>query len=474
MRQTNFALAVMAAAVLAACGGSDNNNTAPVPAKPVFASQVSFGDSLSDVGSYRVGTIALLNGGKYTINGNNTAVNATLTGKNWTEVTAAAFNLSAPCAAVTGLDGAAAQGFSVPLVNNLSCTGYAQGGSRVSNPVGPGHKLTGSPLGQLTIPVSTQIATHLSRNNGAFKGNEVVFVMAGGNDAFMLLGGLTAAATAAGNTAGAAEGAKVGAATFASTLVPLLAAGATNPTTAAQAIGAAMATEAARAGSTSTSLVGVAVQTAATQPGNAAVGQPTVYGPMVVQAQTAATTAGNAAGLVAGTNAANAYAAANGPALVAVMADTGLALANLVKTQILAKGANHVVVLNLPDIASAPTGKAQSASAQTLIAGMISGYNTALKAGLDGTDAKVLQVDAYSASNDQVKNPAKYGFSNTTTPACGPNALGTTSLVCTGANVLAGVDVSRYMFADDTHPTPYSHSLVAKLVLDSMVAKGWR
>ncbi len=41
-----------------------------------YSSVVSFGDSLSDVGTYRVSTIAAVGGGQYTVNG---------TGKNWSE-----------------------------------------------------------------------------------------------------------------------------------------------------------------------------------------------------------------------------------------------------------------------------------------------------------------------------------------------------------------------------------------------------
>ena len=88
MRQTNIALALLAAAILSACGSSDGDNHVTQPPKPKFASQVSFGDSLSDVGTYAAGPIAALRGGKYTINGDNTAINASLTGKNWTELMA--------------------------------------------------------------------------------------------------------------------------------------------------------------------------------------------------------------------------------------------------------------------------------------------------------------------------------------------------------------------------------------------------
>ena len=57
------------------------------------------------------------------------------------------------------------------------------GGSRVTNPVGPENKLTGSLLGALTVPVTTQIANHLARF-GTFKSNDLILVYAGNNDVF--------------------------------------------------------------------------------------------------------------------------------------------------------------------------------------------------------------------------------------------------------------------------------------------------
>jgi len=105
MRHINYSLTILAAAILAGCGGG-NNATDPAP-KIKFTSQVSFGDSLSDVGSYKVGTVAALGGGKYTIN--------SATAKNWTEIVAAELGLPAPCAAQTGLDGLASQGFNIPV-----------------------------------------------------------------------------------------------------------------------------------------------------------------------------------------------------------------------------------------------------------------------------------------------------------------------------------------------------------------------
>lgn len=453
---TNIALALFTAAALASCGGGSSDSRPGVQASKVrFSAQVTFGDSLADVGTYAVGSIAALGGGEYTINGNNTAVNPTLTGRNWTELMAAQFGLPAPCAAQTGLDGDAARGFSVPVVNHSGCFGYAQGGARVTDPVGPGNKLTGSALGQLTVPVVTQVANHLALSGGSFKGDEVVFVSAGGNDALRLLDELAAGATAAGQAAGAAK--------FASTLVGLLAAGATDPAAAAAAIGAALQAETARPGHTDASVANAAVTAAAQQPGNAAVGQPAVYGPMVVKATADATDAGAAAGAQ--------YLADNGAAVVSKLATAGAELAALVKTQLVAKGANFVVVNNLPDLSITPSALAQPAPIQALIKLMVPAFNEQLNAGLTG-EAKVLIVDLNATTHDQATNPGPWGLTNTSTPACGPNALGTSSLVCNASNVIAG-DVSHYMFADDVHPTPFEDSLIARYVSQRMIIKGW-
>ncbi len=215
MRQykLSYVIAFLLAILLPGCGGSDTGNqnatTNPVSnsaaastfaenknredkkaRKIEFTSQVSFGDSLSDVGTYAVGTVAALGGGQFTVNSPGV--------QNWTAVMAAQFGLPAPCAAQTGLDGDPTQGFYVPVVNHAGCNGYAQGGARVTSTVGIGNKLTGganATLGFLTVPVVQQIQNYLSANGGKFNDEDIVFIMAGANDVFFQLGLLQAAAT---------------------------------------------------------------------------------------------------------------------------------------------------------------------------------------------------------------------------------------------------------------------------------------
>lgn len=334
-------------------GGDRENGKAP---KVTFSAQISFGDSMSDVGTYAVGTIAALGGGQFTVNSPDA--------KNWTALMAAQFGLPAPCAAQTGLDGDPAQGFSVmPPVNHAGCTGYAQGGARVTNPIGIGNKLTGganASLGFLTVPVIQQIQNHLNLNGGKFNDDEIVFVMAGGNDVFFQLG--------------------------------LLKAGATDPATAITSIGLA-ANE----------------------------------------------------------------------------------LASAINTQIIGKGARYVVVLNVPDIAITPLGATFDAATRGLVEIMVNAFNTQLKYGV-AANAHVLYVDAYADSYSQYVNPGSYGLSNVTDTACdltpAKNPL-SSSLICTSNNLIP-LNTDKYMFSDRVHPTPYGYGLIARLVANEMLNKGWR
>jgi outer membrane lipase/esterase len=341
------------ALTLAACGGGKD-----------YDQLVSFGDSLSDVGSYRTPGMAAVGGGKYTVNGPGGSV--------WVERVAEALNLPAPCAAQTGLNAVGAfAAFAGAITNHPGCTAYGQGGARVTNPIGPWNaalKASSDPttafqaqLGQLTVPLATQVANHLKAGGGRFDKHSLVLALAGGNDLFMNSGAI--------------------------------AAGQLTPEGAVQAMGQA-----------------------------------------------------------------------------------GAELAQLVKKQMLTKGAKRVVVVNLPNVALTPSSVAQGPAVQALVTAMSQAYNAQLAAGLDKTPG-VLLVDAFALSNDQAANPARYGLSNLATPACSStsplNPIPGYSLTCTTASTLAGVDVSRYAYADSVHPTPYAHSLLAKAVLEALARRGW-
>src|SRR5476651_544138 len=93
-----LATALAAAAFLAGCGGNEGGNQAP---RVAFTQMVNFGDSLSDVGSYKTDIVGANGGGHYSINGDFSAAGLKYT--NWTEYLAAQLQLAQPCAAEVGL-----------------------------------------------------------------------------------------------------------------------------------------------------------------------------------------------------------------------------------------------------------------------------------------------------------------------------------------------------------------------------------
>src|SRR3982751_1580987 len=195
MRNVSWLAIGIAAALLSACGGSDD--------KVNFTQTVSFGDSLSDVGTYQVGTVAALGGGKFTVNGTG--------GKVWTEFLAADVGTPAQCAARTGLLPNNPQITGAPVQDFPDCYNYAEGSARVtSEGSGPNGVALQQSLGQgniglLADSLKNQFERHLAKVGGSYSGTELVTINAGGNDAFMQLaavdaaagGGQAAAATAA-------------------------------------------------------------------------------------------------------------------------------------------------------------------------------------------------------------------------------------------------------------------------------------
>lgn len=150
-------------------------------------------------------------------------------------------------------------------------------------------------------------------------------------------------------------------------------------------------------------------------------------------------------------------------------------LADYVKTKILANGAKHVIVVNLPDLSTTPHVQALGADAIGLTNNLVKAFNAKLQADLNSAD-NVIVIDAYSASRDEFYNPDNYKITNATTPACDTaltkNILQGSSIVCNANNTIAG-DVSKYLFADTVHPTPYGYQLFAQLVARALIEKGW-
>ena len=444
-----LALGSITVLLLAACGGGSEQ-----AAKVTYSSVVSFGDSLSDPGAYKVGQIALA-GGMFTVNGISGAIGAsTAPSYVWPQLVAAAIVGTPSCAARVGFAGVVAP---VP-----GCTNYAQGGSRVTDANG-----SGKSTGALTEPVVAQIQNFLAlpANAGKFKGTELITVQGGANDMFAQADILTAAATAAGTAAGNAA--------FMPAIISRLAAGASAGATRTAAQTAITTAVVSAGNQTVAQLIGVAIGAALTHAGtngytnavaNAAAGD---SGAALVAGATADA---NAAGAAAGAT----YAAGAGAVTALTnMSTAGKELADAVKSM-LANGAKKVVVLNIPDASQTPYGVSAGPQQQPLILAMTQSFNTRLKAELAGVSG-VLFVDAFAENQKQFAMPAQFGLSNVTDKVCKVDSVTNpsgSSLFCNPSNVIAG-DTSRYLFADGVHPTPYGHKLLAQFVNKELVLAGW-
>ncbi|HEY1996475.1 SGNH/GDSL hydrolase family protein [Paraburkholderia sp.] len=177
LRMTQVAIASAAFVLLAACGGggSSNNSASATPAGGVNLQVVSFGDSLSDVGTYSPVIAANFGGGRFTTN----------PGEIWTQKVAEYYGGT--------LTPANLGGFGQPLVATTGL-GYAQGGARIM--VTPG---VGSPQAT-AVSVNAQVTQYLQQH-GSFNGNQLVLIEGGAND--VLIAAQTIAADP--STAGAQE-----------------------------------------------------------------------------------------------------------------------------------------------------------------------------------------------------------------------------------------------------------------------------
>jgi outer membrane lipase/esterase len=197
-RRWHISALAAAAFIVAACGGGDTDS-------PLATRVVVFGDSLSDLGTYTPatsingpGTGAPYFGGKFTTNTHTgyTAASNTSNANTWVEWISARLGVAiTPAMAGFGPDTPQTRvrcpvSLSAPSLSG-SCTGYAQGGSRVTSPAGIGNPngngINGASPAPITLPMVTQVADHLAAFT-SFSGDDIVFVFGGNNDVFVQFG----------------------------------------------------------------------------------------------------------------------------------------------------------------------------------------------------------------------------------------------------------------------------------------------
>jgi phospholipase/lecithinase/hemolysin len=371
-RVAQVGIASAAFAVLAACGGGgSSNNASSTPAGGVNLQVVSFGTSLSDVGTYSPVIQANFGGGRFTTN----------PGEIWTQKVAEYYGGT--------LTPAYLGGFGQPLVAS-SGLGYAQGGALVIGANGIGHAPASQPpyAQATTVPVATQVQEYLSAH-GSFNSSQLVLVEGGANDV------LVAAQTAQATIAAAV----------------------------AQGVNPAIATQ---------------------------------------QAVTAA----------AGT-----------------LVNTAQLMVQQVIAPILANGATHVVVANVPDISVTPLGVSSGASGQQLFKTLVGAFNQSLQGTLSATNllSKVVYLQVDQFIDGAVANYQANGFtvSNTGTGCqlaamqaaaqqfgeSDPSAFASSLFCSPQLYTVPGADQS-YMFADTIHPTTHLHALFATAAEQAIAASG--
>jgi phospholipase/lecithinase/hemolysin len=196
-RRWHLSALAAAALIVAGCGGGSDG--------PLTTRVVAFGDSLTDIGAYTVATQIPLGqaagvppffGGKFTTNSHTgyTATNNTSNANVWVEWIAARLGVSITPAEVGFGPAPNRRKCPVALTTPAlagSCTGYAQGGARVTDPAGVGNPngngINGTSPAPMTVPMVTQVADHLSAFT-RFSSDDIVFVFGGNNDVFVQFG----------------------------------------------------------------------------------------------------------------------------------------------------------------------------------------------------------------------------------------------------------------------------------------------
>lgn len=178
-RKVAVAFLAGAMSLLAACGGHGNSSGigsgagggTSLPPGGVNLQIVSFGDSLSDVGTYQP-IASALSGGRFTTN----------PGQVWSQDVAQYYGDTLTAAYTIDI---------THKLNPQSGLGYAEGGATVATPANT-YDFLSDVIGDIEMPVNQQVASYLAAH-GSFNSNQLVLVWAGSNDV-LRAGALPAAA----------------------------------------------------------------------------------------------------------------------------------------------------------------------------------------------------------------------------------------------------------------------------------------
>ena len=121
------------------------------------------------------------------------------------------------------------------------------------------------------------------------------------------------------------------------------------------------------------------------------------------------------------------------------------------------KGANYILVPNIPDIGLTPTAIAAGAGFQSSGTMLANLYNQTMYSGAVATGANIIPLDTFSLLQQVAANPKAYGFTNMTQKACNTSS----SLLCGSSNLVVPGANESYFFADGIHPSGRAHQMIA-------------
>ena len=128
--------------------------------------------------------------------------------------------------------------------------------------------------------------------------------------------------------------------------------------------------------------------------------------------------------------------------------------------QLVASGAQSVLVLNVPNLGAVPDVTSLGAAAIAAATSVSASFDQALAAALQGTDfgtANVVLEDTYALIDSAIANPAAYGLTNVTDPVySGSLSANDGAIVSTDPAVQ-----NQYLFFDHQHPTQTGHAFIA-------------
>ncbi|MGF1546576.1 MAG: autotransporter domain-containing protein [Thiotrichales bacterium] len=127
--------------------------------------------------------------------------------------------------------------------------------------------------------------------------------------------------------------------------------------------------------------------------------------------------------------------------------------------------AQQAAVSAAATVLGVPAGVIQGAADQVRAGffGLSHLYNLALNGAIAQAGLQVIQINVTGLFNELIANPAAFGLTNVTAPACN-----TASALTCGA---AQADTSQaYLFADGVHPSPEAHAILARAMLAQLNA----